>query len=71
MKLRVMPLAIFTDIPYRADEASPFNLVLSRSLISIKPGGAWIVLTADTEGYGQQDAKKDKAIKSTLEDIYN
>jgi len=71
MKTRVTPLAIFTDIPYRADEASPFNLVLSRSLISIKPGGSWIVLTADTEGYGQQDAKKDKALKSTIDDIYN
>jgi len=69
MRLRVIPLAIFTDVPYRADEASPFNLVLSRVMISIKPGGAWVVLTANTEAYGA-DGKKAEEIKSTLSDIY-
>ena len=70
MKLKVAPLAIFTDVPYRADDASPFNLVLSKVMIPIKPGGAWGMMSASTESYADSGQKKSQEISSALNDLY-
>ena len=41
--LNIVPLSIFTDVVY-PDAKKIFNLVLSRSMISIKPGRGWVML---------------------------
>ena len=41
--LNITPLKIFTDVPY-PDAKRVFNLILARSMISIKPGKGWVML---------------------------
>ncbi|MFW3146978.1 MAG: hypothetical protein ACMUIE_09225 [Thermoplasmatota archaeon] len=41
--MNIIPLAIFTDVPY-PDAKKLFNLVISRGMISIKPGQGWKML---------------------------
>ncbi len=41
--LNLVPLSIFTDVVY-PDAKKIFNLVLSRTMISIKPGRGWTML---------------------------
>ncbi len=46
VNLGLIPLAIFTDIPYGGAKRI-FNLVISRALIDVKPGGDWIMIPAE------------------------
>jgi hypothetical protein len=41
--LNIVPLKIFTDVPY-PDAKRVFNLIMARSMISIKPGQGWVML---------------------------
>ncbi|MCK5562477.1 MAG: hypothetical protein KAJ51_17890 [Thermoplasmata archaeon] len=41
--LNLVPLSIFTDVPY-PEAKRVFNLILARSMISIKPGKGWSML---------------------------
>ncbi len=43
--LNIVPLAIFTDVPY-PDAKKLFNLVIARNMISIKPDTGWAMVPA-------------------------
>lgn len=57
--LNIVPLSIFTDVPY-PEAKRVFNLVLARSMISIKPGKGWVMLPTQASpmrGGLQRDGK--------------
>jgi hypothetical protein len=71
MKLNVMPLSIFTDVPY-GGAIRVFNLVLSRAMIGIKPGGDWVMLPVEKKRAWTGVDKKQftKRLNEVLDDIY-
>jgi len=62
--LNITPLSIFTDVPY-PDAKKIFNLIIARSMISIRPGQGWKMLpiqappTQSIIGRGGGDPVKD------------
>lgn len=46
VKMGLIPLSLFTDKPYFS-ATNIFNLVISRVMANIKPGGEWVVMPVD------------------------
>jgi hypothetical protein len=67
IKLKVVPLAVFSDTPYTQAKAV-FNLIIAREKIGIKPGGDWIMINVDSRSYDAEGKKEE--IEDALEDIY-
>ena len=64
--LNVTKLGIFTDVPY-PDAKKLFNLVISRSMISIKPGQGWEMLPVQAP---PPESVITRSGRNPLDDIY-
>ena len=71
LKLNLIPLSIFTDVPYGGAKRI-FNLVISRAMIGVKPGGDWVMLPVEKKrSWTPVDKKKfDKHLNNILDQIY-
>lgn len=71
INLELIPLSIFTDIPYGGAKRI-FNLVISRAMIDVKPGGDWIMLPVERKlKWTPVDRKRfHKELNKILDDIY-
>lgn len=67
IKLKVVPLAAFSDTPYTSAKAV-FNFIIAREKIGIKPGGDWTMINVDSKAYDASSKKEE--IKDALDDIY-
>ena len=72
IKLNFIPLSIFTDLPYGGAKRI-FNLVISRVMIDIKPGGDWTMLPVERKRSWNSVDKKQFNAKLTkiLNSIYD
>jgi len=72
IELNITPLAIFTDIPYGGAK-NIFNLVISRVMLDIKPGGDWVMLPVErSPSWKSQDRKAFNAkLNKVLNSIYD
>ena len=71
INLNVIPLAIFTDIPYGGAK-NIFNLIISRAMINVKPGGDWVMLPVEKKRTWKSIDKKEfnRELDKTLDKIY-
>jgi hypothetical protein len=71
INLGLIPLSIFTDVPYGAAKRI-FNLVISRAMIDVKPGGDWIMIPVERKlKWTPVDRKRfQKELNELLDDIY-
>ena len=71
INLNLIPLSIFTDVPYGGAKRI-FNLVISRAMIDVKPGGEWIMLPVDRKlKWTPMDRERfKKELNELLDDIY-
>jgi hypothetical protein len=71
LNLELIPLAIFTDVPYGGAKRI-FNLVISRVMIDVKPGGDWIMIPVTRKvKWTPQDKKRfTQELTRLLDEIY-
>jgi hypothetical protein len=72
LNLRLVPLSIFTDIPYGGAKRV-FNLVISRAMIDVKPGGDWVMLPVEKKrSWSPIDKKRfTEKLNEMLDKIYD
>lgn len=72
LELNIVPLSIFTDIPYGGAKRV-FNLVISRAMIGVKPGGDWVMLPVEKKRTWTSIDKKEfaKELDRVLGRIYH
>ena len=67
INLDLIPLKIFTDLPYGGAKRV-FNLVISRVMIGVKPGGDWVMLPVEKKR--SWDAVDKKELNAKLTQIF-
>jgi len=71
LKLNLVHLSVFTDVPYGGAKRI-FNLVISRAMIDVKPGGDWVMLPVEKKRTWTSIDKKEfnKELNRVLKKIY-
>jgi len=67
LKLRAMPMSVFSDVPY-PDAAELFNLIITQKDPGIKPTRSWAMLVYDP--MRPMDVGDKENVKAALDDIF-